>query len=90
MKAEEIRAMTTEELGRKLDDLKEELFNLLPVGYERRQPYEYGTCAEISPGKDDFARTRLGIAANHPMKRGVWIDMVGEICAKTRMRDGCI
>ncbi|NLJ86240.1 MAG: 50S ribosomal protein L29 [Firmicutes bacterium] len=28
MKAEEIRAMTTEELGRKLDDLKEELFNL--------------------------------------------------------------
>ncbi|NMB25542.1 MAG: 50S ribosomal protein L29 [Firmicutes bacterium] len=28
MKAEEIRAMTSEELGRKLDDLKEELFNL--------------------------------------------------------------
>ena len=28
MKAEEIRAMTSDELGRKLDDLKEELFNL--------------------------------------------------------------
>ncbi|NLJ25606.1 MAG: 50S ribosomal protein L29 [Firmicutes bacterium] len=28
MKAEEIRAMTSEELGRKLDDLKGELFNL--------------------------------------------------------------
>ncbi|NMB45339.1 MAG: 50S ribosomal protein L29 [Firmicutes bacterium] len=28
MKAEEIRAMTSEELGRRLDDLKEELFNL--------------------------------------------------------------
>ena len=28
MKAEEIRAMSSEELLRKLDDLKEELFNL--------------------------------------------------------------
>lgn len=28
MKAEEIRAMTSEELGRRLVDLKEELFNL--------------------------------------------------------------
>ncbi|NLK07781.1 MAG: 50S ribosomal protein L29 [Firmicutes bacterium] len=28
MKAEEIRAMTTEELEKTLDDLKEELFNL--------------------------------------------------------------
>jgi large subunit ribosomal protein L29 len=28
MKAEEIRAMTSAELGRKLDDLKGELFNL--------------------------------------------------------------
>ena len=65
MKAEEIRAMTSAELGRKLDDLKGELFNLRfqMVTAQLDNPMRIReVCRDIARVKTILRERELGIA----------------------------